>query len=64
VIGASVPNVGARAFTRLFLQHVDREVARRALPEAVAYRLADPNVSEAERARAMRLLPARVSSGP
>jgi aminoglycoside phosphotransferase (APT) family kinase protein len=64
VIGASVPKVGARAFTRLFLRHVDRGAARRALPEAVAYRLADPNVSEAERARAMRLLPARVSSGP
>ena len=57
VIGAGVPNVGARAFTRLFLRFVDREAARRALPDAVAYRLADPNVTEAERARVRRLLP-------
>lgn len=56
VIGASVDNFGARAFTRLFLRHVDREAARRALPEAVAYRLADPNVTDAERARVRRLL--------
>src|SRR5688572_4905981 len=56
VIGATVDNLGARAFTRLFLRHLDREAARRALPEAVAYRLADPNVTDAERARVRRLL--------
>jgi len=56
VIGASIDNLGARAFTRLFLRHVDRGAARRALPEAVAYRLADPNVTDEERVRVRRLL--------
>jgi aminoglycoside phosphotransferase (APT) family kinase protein len=55
VIGATVGNAGASLFTRLFLRHVDREAARRALPDAVAYRLADSNVTDAERARASRL---------
>jgi hypothetical protein len=45
-----------RAFTRLFLRHVDRAGARVALPDAVAFRIADPNVTDAERARARRLL--------
>jgi aminoglycoside phosphotransferase (APT) family kinase protein len=45
-----------RVFTRLFLQHVDRDAARQALPEAVAFRLADPNVTDRERSRARRLL--------
>ena len=31
-------------------------VAGLALPDAVAYRIADPNVNEAERARARRML--------
>lgn len=61
VIGATVPNLGARAFTRLFLRNVDREAARRALPAAVAYRLGDPNVTDAERARVRRLLSAEAS---
>ncbi len=56
VIGASIGNVGARVFTRLFLRHVDCGAARRALPDAVAFRLADPNVTDAERARALKLL--------
>jgi hypothetical protein len=43
-------------FTQLFLRHVDRAAARRALPGAVAYRLADPNVTDAQRARVRRLL--------
>jgi aminoglycoside phosphotransferase (APT) family kinase protein len=60
VISASVANLGARAFTRRFLRHVDREAARRALPEAVAYRLADPSLTEAERARVRRLLAAQM----
>ena len=59
VIGATVDNLGARAFTRLFLRHVDREAARRALPAAAAYRLADPNVTDGERARVTRLLTAQ-----
>ena len=59
VICATVGSMGTSAFARLFLRHVDREGARRALPEAVAYRLADPNVTDAERARATRLLSAQ-----
>jgi hypothetical protein len=55
VICAAVGSVGARAFTWLFLRHVDREAALRALPEAVALRLADPNVTDAERALVRRL---------
>jgi aminoglycoside phosphotransferase (APT) family kinase protein len=62
VILAGVPNFGARAFTRLFLRHIDRAAARRALPAAVAYRLADPNVTGAERMRVRRLLSAQ--TGP
>jgi len=56
VIGATVGGPGARLFTRFFLGHVDRAAARRALPDAVAFRLADPNVTDMERARAKRLL--------
>lgn len=61
VICATAGSLGARGFTRLFLRHVDREAARRALPEAVAYRLADPNVTAAERARVTRLLSAQTA---
>ena len=59
VIVATAGALGGRAFTRMFLRHVDREAARRALPDAVAYRLADPNVTDDERARVRRLLPDR-----
>jgi serine/threonine protein kinase len=58
VICATVGGVGPNAFTRFFLRHVDRDAARRALPDAVAYRLADPNVTDAERARTTHLLSA------
>jgi aminoglycoside phosphotransferase (APT) family kinase protein len=56
VIGATSGGLAGRLFTRLFLRHVDHAAARRALPEAVAFRLGDPNVSDAERDRARRLL--------
>ena len=56
VIGATSGGLMGRAFTRLFLRHVDRAEARRTLPEAVAFRLADPNVTDAERDRVRRLL--------
>jgi aminoglycoside phosphotransferase (APT) family kinase protein len=56
VIGVTSGGLAGRVFTRLFLQHVDREAARAALPNAVAFRLADPNVTDAERTRARRLL--------
>jgi aminoglycoside phosphotransferase (APT) family kinase protein len=62
VICATVGSVGPSVFARLFLRHVDREAARRALPDAVAYRLADPNVTDVERARTTRLLSAQ--TGP
>jgi aminoglycoside phosphotransferase (APT) family kinase protein len=56
VIGATSAGVAGRAFTQLFLRHVDRRAARRALPDAVAFRLADSNVTDAERARVQGLL--------
>lgn len=55
VIGATSGGRAGRAFTHLFLRHVDRRAARSALPEAVAFRLADPNVTDAERTRVRRL---------
>jgi Phosphotransferase enzyme family len=56
VICATSGGVAGRVFTRLFLRHVDRAAARRALREAGEYRLADPNVTDAERERVRRLL--------
>ena len=56
VIGATSGGLVGRAFTQLFLRHVDRPAARQALPDAVAFRLADPNVTNAERTRVRRLL--------
>ena len=56
VIGFTSGGLRGRAFSRLFLRHVDREAAREALPDAVVFRLADPNVTDAERGRARRLL--------
>jgi len=56
VIGATSGGLAGRAFTRLFPRHVDRQAARQALPDAVAFRLADPSVTDAERARVRRLL--------
>jgi aminoglycoside phosphotransferase (APT) family kinase protein len=56
VICVTSGGLPGRALTRLFLRHVDREAARAALPDAVALRLMDRNVTEPERARARRLL--------
>jgi aminoglycoside phosphotransferase (APT) family kinase protein len=56
VICATSGGLPGRVFTRLFLRHVDRHAAQRALADAVAFRLADPNVTDAERQRARRLL--------
>ncbi len=61
VIGATSAGLPGRAFTRLFLRHVDLEAARAALPAAAAYRLADRNVTDAERGRVTRLLAAEQS---
>jgi hypothetical protein len=43
-------------FARFFLRHVDRDAARLALPEAAAFRIADRNVTDAERERVRRML--------
>jgi len=56
IIGSTSGGSIGRAFTRLYLHHVDRDAARRALPEAAEYRLADANVTDAERERVRRLL--------
>jgi aminoglycoside phosphotransferase (APT) family kinase protein len=56
VIGATSGGVAGRAFTRLFLRHIDREAARIALPAAVRFRLADDNVTNEERSRVRRLV--------
>jgi Ser/Thr protein kinase RdoA (MazF antagonist) len=56
VICATSGGLTGRAFARLFLRHVDRHAAQQALPDAVAFRLADPNVTDAERARVRLLL--------
>jgi aminoglycoside phosphotransferase (APT) family kinase protein len=61
VICATVGSLGATVFTQGFLRRVDREAARRALPRAVALRLADPNVTGAERVRVTRLLSAQTA---
>lgn len=55
VICATSGGLSGRVFTRLFLRHVDRGAAGQALRDAVAFRLADPNVTDAERERAGRL---------
>jgi aminoglycoside phosphotransferase (APT) family kinase protein len=51
-----------RAFARLFVAAFEREELRQALPAAAAFRSADPNVTEAERAAVQALL-ARHRSG-
>jgi hypothetical protein len=56
VIGATSAGLAGRVFTQLFLSYVDRHAARHALPDAVAFWLADTNVTDAERARVRRLL--------
>ncbi len=56
VICATSGGAFGRVFTRLFLRYVDVVGARRSLPEAGEYRIADPNVTDAERDRVRRLL--------
>ena len=46
-----------RLFARLFARRVDRDAIRRGLAEASAFRLADPHVTDDERARVRRLRP-------
>jgi aminoglycoside phosphotransferase (APT) family kinase protein len=56
VICATTGGFGGRAFAHFFLRHVDRAEARRGLPDAIAFRIADPSVTDEERLRARRLL--------
>jgi phosphotransferase family enzyme len=56
VICATSGGAFGRMFTRFFLRHVDHAAARRSLPEAGEWRLADPNVTDAERDRVRKLL--------
>jgi aminoglycoside phosphotransferase (APT) family kinase protein len=56
VICATSAGAGGRVFTKIFLRYVEHEEARQALPDAVALRLTDPNVTGAERARVRGLL--------
>ena len=54
--GAGLPG---RLFLRLLLRYLDRDAAAAALPLAAQLRLADPNVSDAERASVRRVLERR-----
>jgi Ser/Thr protein kinase RdoA (MazF antagonist) len=45
-----------RLFERYFLRHVDVAAARAELPAATEFRIADSNVTDAERARLRRML--------
>jgi aminoglycoside phosphotransferase (APT) family kinase protein len=56
VICATSGGALGRAFTQLFLRHLDRKAARKALPAAGERRIADPNVTDAERERVRSLL--------
>jgi hypothetical protein len=56
VICSTSGGISGKAFTRLFVRHVDGETAGQALVDAVAFRLADLNVTDAERARMQRLV--------
>ena len=56
VIAVTSGGLGGRVFLRPFLREFDREELVRALPEAVAFRVADPNVDARERERAGQLL--------
>jgi streptomycin 6-kinase len=58
VICATSGGAPGRMFAWLFLRHVDRSATRRALTTAAEFRLADPNVTDDERARVRRLLEA------
>jgi streptomycin 6-kinase len=56
VICATSGGAMGRLFTGFFLRHVDLATARRSLPRAGEHRIADPNVTDAERDRVRKLL--------
>jgi len=55
VICATSGGAFGRLFARFFLRHVDLDAARAELPAAGEFRIADPNVTDAERERVRRL---------
>ena len=56
VICATSGGAAGRVFTRYFLRHVDVAAARGSLAEAGERRIADPNVTDAERDLVRKLL--------
>jgi aminoglycoside phosphotransferase (APT) family kinase protein len=56
VIAATSGGALGRMAMPFFLRHLDRDAARHALPAAAAYRIADRNVGDEERAAVRRLL--------
>jgi aminoglycoside phosphotransferase (APT) family kinase protein len=56
VIAATSGGAPGQLFVRAFLPHFDNAELRQGLPRAVELRLADPNVSDRERAAVRRLL--------
>ena len=56
VIAATSGGAMGRLFTMFFLRHVDRRAAQAELAAAGEFRLADPNVTDAERERVRRLI--------
>jgi serine/threonine protein kinase len=57
LIAETSDGFGGKVFARLFRRDVGRDAIRRGFPEASAFRLADPHVTDAERDRVRRLRP-------
>ena len=57
IIAETSGGIGGRIFARLFRRIVGAEALRRGFTEAGAFRLTDPHVTDAERARVRRLRP-------
>jgi aminoglycoside phosphotransferase (APT) family kinase protein len=57
LIAETSAGLGGRIFAWLFRRIVGRDAIRRGFPGASAFRLADPHVTDAERARVRRLRP-------
>lgn len=57
LIAETSAGLGGRIFAWLFRRSVGRDAIRRGFAEASAFRLADPHVTDAERARVRRLRP-------
>jgi aminoglycoside phosphotransferase (APT) family kinase protein len=55
LIAETSDGFGGKVFARFFRRAVGREAIRRGFPEASAFRMADPHVTDAERDRVRRL---------